>query len=338
MSRSPCLTFLIDDDLVAGADVVAVQLLVRILHLLRTLVIAQILVDVKQSHLGRSNVHNFLQTCLQIDDGSRETERRHDKFCFSLSLSVRTCGGEGKGWKLATNPNRQFEFDERLFVDQTGFTHVFGSVLVLVESCLGVSLARTALTLRRGGPLLPPLLHQFWTTQYGQTCFGFKTVFLVNSHPPHDAFDLPINVHRSHLAGVAMRKCDLDPLFRSQIDADQRIEFTVNGHQLGEALRTIALRLVHVIPDEGTLGIVPFLPVDQAATIQRLHEWQPGDQQLATFVFGGVAFVPQRPVLDAQVAQGRKLGQPVDVVPGVDLGAAEIEKRKISARRAFINI
>lgn len=45
------LMLLIDDDFVAGANIVAVQSLVGIFHLLEALQVAQILINVEQSHL-----------------------------------------------------------------------------------------------------------------------------------------------------------------------------------------------------------------------------------------------------------------------------------------------
>lgn len=66
----PFSTLLVDDDLIARAYVVAVQLLVRILHLFGTLMVAQVLVHVVQAHFGGRNVHDAFQPRLEIDNGS----------------------------------------------------------------------------------------------------------------------------------------------------------------------------------------------------------------------------------------------------------------------------
>lgn len=56
----------LDDDLIAGAYVVAVQHLVRVLHLLQPLQIAKVLIDVVQPHPGGRHIEQPLQPGLQI--------------------------------------------------------------------------------------------------------------------------------------------------------------------------------------------------------------------------------------------------------------------------------
>lgn len=79
------LALLVDDDLVTCGNVVAVQLLVRILHLFGALVVAQILIHIVQAHLGGRNVHKTLQARLQIDD--RSARKLFVGLCVSGSYS-----------------------------------------------------------------------------------------------------------------------------------------------------------------------------------------------------------------------------------------------------------
>lgn len=88
----------------------------------------------------------------------------------------------------------------------------------------------------------------------------------------------PININRSHLTGIAVRKCDAYTFLRPQVDVDQRIQFTVHANQLGIAFRPIGLRLTLIVSDKCTFGIVTLLQRYFAAAIEALDVRQPGDE------------------------------------------------------------
>lgn len=113
----------------------------------------------------------------------------------------------------------------------------------------------------------------------------------------------------------------LDPFFRTQINVHKGIQFAVNCNELFEAFGSVAFRLIHVVSDEGTFGVVPFFPIDKTATVKCLNEGQSSDKQLTTLVLCCFAFIPEGPVLDTQITQSREFGQSIDVVPCIDFCA-----------------
>lgn len=64
-----------------------------------------------------------------------------------------------------------------------------------------------------------------------------------------------------------MTERDLDSLFRTQVNVDQWIQFAVHCDELGKTFRTLTLGFLHVVPNEGTLCVVTFFPVNQTAAV-----------------------------------------------------------------------
>ena len=122
---------------------------------------------------------------------------------------------------------------------------------------------------------------------------------------------------------VAKETLYLDIHVRRKVNVNQRIQKTMNIHQLLPATRSLLLRCVKEMSDESSLCILPLNLGDHVSTIEHHDIGQPGHQHHPLLLPGEL--IKERTALDPQVIQPRKLPQLLHLIPAIDLCDGNIQ-------------
>ena len=115
----------------------------------------------------------------------------------------------------------------------------------------------------------------------------------------------------------------LDIHIRTEVDVDQRVEYSVDSHQFLPSGRPQVLLGLQEVSDESSLGVLPLCLGDHVTAVEHLDVGESGHQHRPLLL--PVKLVKERAALDPEIIESWEPPELLDLLPAADLGGGDIE-------------